>query len=387
MSAENGESASIDAPEPVGATSTAPDRTPLLLWAVVSVISVLVRSISNPGGWALDRWDTLAQWDSNVHLAVADHGQRSAGEYVLPGYGLLVRSTTWVTGNRITTAVLVAYAASAAASWLLWEWLRGRDVDRVVRIWSVLALLVFPYSFVLYGVVGADALCLALVLGSFVLIERDHPVAAGLLGALAITIQVTAVALIPALIVLGRTARPSAEEDGSDRPGKGASLAAALTLLGPIAVTAYSWWAADDALRPWRGDGAFGGLSTGVLRPVTWVRLAWIVDDGPASWMLHRGAQAVLLIVVAIAAFWVRRRFGTAMGVFVLAVPILTVVGFADTASSGRRLTLAFPVAALAGAGLARLPRAVAAGIVTLSAAGLFACYSFFIHSSGFPFW
>lgn len=45
--------------------------------------------------------------------------------------------------------------------------------------------LVYPYSFMLFGVVYSDGLLVALVLGALVLAESDRCVVAGLVGAAA----------------------------------------------------------------------------------------------------------------------------------------------------------------------------------------------------------
>lgn len=392
------------------------DSLPFAIWAGVAAVSVIVRTLASPGGIALERWDSLSQWASTANLDLADRGYRAGHPFVMPGYAALVRSLTWVTGGRITTAVLVSYLASAVAAWLFWEWLRGRGVDRATRAWSLVALLVFPYSFAFYGVVGADGLVLALVLGAFVLIDRDQPWIAGLVAAAAIVTQVTALAVVPALIVMAWSTRPAmprsvagadagsgtesesetelasdtAPAPGPAAPGSnrvGLVGAAAIALLGPIGLSVYLAVTASDAGWPWRGDGALAGLSTGAFHPGTWIRLAWIAEDTPVSWKFHRGAQAACMIAAVVLAYWIAKRFGAAYGVFVAAVSFMTLIGFVDTASSGPRLTLAFPIAALAGGALAKRPPAVAGSVVAVSAGLMMWFYVLFVRSVGVPFW
>lgn len=379
------------------------DRTPLVIWAVVALTSVLVRAASFQGGLQLDRWDALAQWDSSTYLRVAERGYSSGDGYVLPGYAAVVRATEWITGELLTAAVLVTYVASAAASWLLWEWLERRGVERRARVLSVLAMLAFPYSFVLFGVVGPEALCLALVLGTFVLIDRGRPVLAGLAASAAMTVMLTAYALLPAIAVLiwmrakdrSATASASADADASgaiDDAGaavrSGATWSTLLvSLLGPVAVTLVATWWPGDAALPWTGDGALRGLVTGVLRPTTWVRIGWLLEDVPRTWTAHRGFQALAMVLVAGASYWVLRRFGAAMMMFVLSVVLLTLVGFTDVASAGRRLTAAFPVAGVAGLALARLDRRIATLVLGLSFVAMFTCYVLYLRSVGLPYW
>lgn len=396
------------------------DRVPLLIWAGFSLVSILVRSVASRGGWSLERWDSLAQWESSGLLAVAEHGYGS-GEFAMPGYALLARGLQWVTGDVLTTAVLITYVSSAAATWLLWEWMDDQGYDRTVRTWAAMAMLCFPYSFVLMGVVGPEALCLALVLGTFVLLQRRQYIAAGLCAACAMTVMVTALAIIPALVVMASSrGRPGAPRHAvasgpigrrrpdldapepavgsvteppeawadTARPGAaGAATALGLSLLGPLLVTLYVAWDSDDTWWAWRGDGALAGLRNGVLRPSAWIRLGWITEDVPATWHAHRGAQVIVLLVFALLAYWVSRRFGPAMGLLVIGVVVLALVGFADVASAARRLTAAFPVFAIVGVGLTRLPRAVAVLVVAASTVVMFVFYAMFVRSAGAPFW
>lgn len=366
------------------------DRTPLVIWALVALGSVLVRAVSLRDGVQLDRWDPLAQWESSAYLTVADVGYGSSG-YVLPGYAAVVRATEWVTGELLTAAVLVTYVASAAASWLLWDWLEGRGVERRARVLATVAMLAFPYSFVLFGVVGPEALCLALVLGVFVLVDRGRPLLAGLVAAAAMTVMVTAYAVLPALVVLawvGSRGPAGDEEAPPVTVRRGAALTTlGVALLGPLVVTLVAAWRPGDAALPWTGEGALGGLVTGVLRPTTWVRIGWALEDVPNTWTAHRGLQVLAMVLVAGASFWVWRRFGAAMAVFVLGVVLLTLVGFPDVASAGRRLTAAFPVAGVVGLGLARRGRTVAVVVLGVCLGAMFTCYVLYLRSVGLPFW
>ena len=175
------------------------DRTPLVIWAIPAVVTVLTRLMATGGPDQLSRWDALHRWESIAYLDAADLGVARGGAGVLPVYPMLVRVLTWITGERITTAVLVSYAAGAVAAWLLWEWLDLRGQSRPVRVLALTLFLTFPYAFVLYGVVGPESLGLALVLGSLVLAERRRFVEAALVAALAVATQVAAMALLPAL--------------------------------------------------------------------------------------------------------------------------------------------------------------------------------------------
>lgn len=378
---------------PAGTLGDRVDRTPLLIWAGLSLVSVLVRSLTLGEGWALERWDVLAQWDSYTILSLAE-GSEVDGSFAMPGYALLIRGTQWVTGDQLTTAVLITYAASGVSSYLLWQWLAERGHDPEIRFWAVSALLVFPYSFVLYGVIGPDALGLALLLATFVLLDKNRHVLAGLAAALSITVMATALAVLPALMVFVWRTRRRSEDSGSSDPVAGAGndrggplMALLMALLGPVALTVFSAWEHGNAWLAWTGDGMFGGLRAGVLRLATWVRVGWLLGDDPMSWTLNRTAQSLLMVVFVLLAYRVWRRFGPEMAVLVIGVVVLTLVAYPDVSSSGRHLTAAFPIAGLAGLALGRLPRPAAGTVVAASSVLMFMFYVFYLDSTGFPFW
>jgi hypothetical protein len=298
----------------------------------------------------------------------------------------------------MTTAVLITYVASAVASYLMWEWMGYRGHDRWTRTWSVLVMLSFPYAFVLFGVVGPDALGLALLLTTFVLLERGKLVLAGLCAAAAVTVTITALAVIPALAFFAWYRRPGGVH--SDQAGGGAGIdvtgragpfgratALVLSLLGPVALTVFSAWDRGDPWLVWSGDGALGGFEPGILRLATWIRVGWLLEDSPVSWTLNRSAQTLVLAAFLLSAYWVWKRFGPAAATLVVGVVALTLIGFSGVASSGRHLTAAFPVAALVGIGFARLPRVVAGVIVGASTILMFTFYVLYLRSTGFPFW
>jgi hypothetical protein len=400
--ADAGASETVPAERGHSSQQPGPDRTPLLIWSGFALASIVARSLAS-GGWALDRWDRLAQWGSASFLSAADAGWSAPGGgiLVMPGYPMLVRATTWVTGDRLTTAVLISYLAGASASWLLWDWMQLRGHDRVQRIWGVVALLAFPYSFVLFGVIGPDALVLALVLGVFVLAERDRFVLAGLVGAAAIATQVVAIAVIPALGLLAwsRARDAATTEDPPSVTSEEAEAAAPappyvsvvpavlLPLLGLVAASLYSSAASGDRGAIWGGDGVLAGLATGVLDPATWLRIGWINSDVAFTWSVNQGAQTILVYGTVLLAYLVLRKYGTAYAALVATTPVMALVAVGGVVSMGRYLLPAFPLAALAGVGLSRLPRAGAMVAASVSAACMLWFYVLYVRSVGLPYW
>src|SRR5207245_4329002 len=96
--------------------------------------------------------------------------------------------------------VIVTYLAGVAAALLFHHWCQAALGRTGARL-GVLLLLLYPFSFFLFGVVYSDALFLASALGAFVLLEHDRPWLAGLAGALATATRPVGVAVVAGLVL------------------------------------------------------------------------------------------------------------------------------------------------------------------------------------------
>lgn len=181
----------------------------LAIWGLAAGTVLFFDEHLNPsrGRWdtprlhELGRWfDVLARWDSDWYLRIAESGYRwpSSTPAFFPLYPALVAGLGRVLGDHFLLAgVLVSLAAGAAAFALLHELVRVRlgagDARR-----AVLYLAVFPTS-LFFGVVYAEALFLALAIGTFLLAERGRVGWASLAAGLAILTRAQGLALLPAL--------------------------------------------------------------------------------------------------------------------------------------------------------------------------------------------
>ena len=82
-------------------------------------------------------------------------------------------------------------------------------------------LLVYPYAWFLYGSGYSDAFFLAVTLGAFLLLERDHPVLAGLVGFVALAARPTGTAVLIGLVAVALERRGVLTRDPSIVAGSG----------------------------------------------------------------------------------------------------------------------------------------------------------------------
>jgi hypothetical protein len=364
-------------------------------------------------GW-LDAW---FQGDSGWYYRIAKEGyfyvpgvQSSIAFF--PAYPLLVRGTGAVLGGDFSTAAgLVTLICAAGVVMLFADWVRSRLAPRTAVV-AVALLLLYPYSFFLYGSGYGDASFLLTVLGSFALLERRHYVLAGLVGAVATAGRPVGIAVVVGLVV--RAVELLAQDRAARRESAvlvGSSRGGAPPVGGPVDA------ASDQRDRPvpfrellqavrfvrWRQ----ATLVLSVAGLVSWmvylgVRFddplafatvqgapGWNQDGGPRTWFkvpffgaLYYGrwddvvlvvpqALACLAAVLLLRTVW--RRFGwgyLAYTVVSLAIPI---IGTKDFMGSGRYVLAAYPVLAAAAVVLTadRRPRWLAPLVLTVLSVGL----------------
>jgi hypothetical protein len=333
----------------------------------------------------------LAGWnhfDGPEYIQIASHGYTYRQLVWFPLYPSLIRVVNGVVGDLLLSGVVVSGAAGLIATILLWRWLELKVPDRTERSWALAAILLYPYGWYLFGVVYSDALFLALVVGAFLLVERDRLVWAGLVGALATATRPTGVALIAALLLTALERRGVVEvaPDASSwirslrlptrvrldrlRP---ASFAPLLSVLGLGGYMAYQWveWGSPvrfvTVQRLYHDSGFRSVLKFQYFQ-------AWSSGAEPRQ-LLTTTAQGLVIAFVLLTASAVGRRFGWGYALFVAtlaAIPALSVENFMG---AGRYLMAAFPVFAWIGASLAR--RRVARVVVLSAAAGLLLLMAF----------
>ncbi|HEY5882350.1 MAG TPA: hypothetical protein VIU11_25795 [Nakamurella sp.] len=322
------------------------------------------------GGW----YQSIAAGSYSYHP-----GQQSSIAF-FPTYPMTVRGVGLILGGDFELAGwLVSLTAGAAAvvAFTYWVWPR---LPRSAAITAVALLLLYPYSFFLYGALYSDSLFLLLAIGAMLLVERRRYWAAGLLGALATAGRPVGVAVGAALVV--RVLEQLAEARSIAAP-IARPIAASTTAPGGPA--GGRWWPSRPGWRElaravprvrWREAGVLlSGLGLAGWSVYLWTTFGdplafntvqaapgWNQGGGPRTWfkfdyvgtILYRSpdliarltAQAImgLLALALLRRVW--RLFGwgyLAYTVVVLAIPL---IGTKDFMGTGRYVMAAFPVIA-----------------------------------------
>jgi hypothetical protein len=338
-----------------------------------------------------------AKFDAGWYLNIARGGyafeslDRQANVAFFPAYPLAMRWLGWVLGgNPLLAGLLVTLASTAGAIVLLGQWCTERIGERATR-WVMVALLVYPYAWFLYGAVYADALFLVAAIGAFTLMERGHPVLAGLAGAVATATRPVGMAVVVGLVVLVWVRR------GGWRGLRWGDAGVLLSLGGLVAWMGFLAARFGDPLLFSRIQAAWGQqtgpatlLKFDLYSRFTGVRFQanCILGGGApncgateASELLYTAGvtfQGLLLVAAVAATPWIIRRFGWAYGIYTAAVLAPALLGSQDFQGSGRYLLAAFPLFALVGVGLAARPRlavvlSVVSGVLLVVLTSLFA--------------
>jgi hypothetical protein len=256
-------------------------------------------------GWPLDLW---ARWDSVFFVRIAAHGYDAGSAAFFPLYPAAVAVLGRIFGGHYVLAGTLLSLACCLGSFLLLHRLAEErlGVDGARR--AVLYLAVFPTALFLQAVYS-ESLFLLCCLGAFVLAERGRWPAAGAVAALALLTRPNALALLPALALLGWRSPL--------RTRALASLGGALLLAA--AYPLYLWFRLDDpwafarAQELWHRHlspyGPLGGIWDALSR--------WTPPGADPRHAVAINAQALAFLVffaVLSAVAW--RRFGAPYGLF-----------------------------------------------------------------------
>jgi hypothetical protein len=177
-------------------------RVPVALYAkvyaalfVVSWLSIelLERHPRYPQAPAVFRGTTFLEgwvrWDGNWYQLIVTEGYfftpgKQSSVAFFPAYPLAMKAADLVLRDVFLSAVVVSLVCGFVAVLLFYRWCSHRTSPATARL-AVLVLLLYPYAWYLFGASYADALFLAAAIGAFVLLDRDRPVLAGLLGIVA----------------------------------------------------------------------------------------------------------------------------------------------------------------------------------------------------------
>lgn len=355
----------------------------VLLFAVTRLSVAFLHFTTVPSHPFPDRrwFEGWTRWDTGWYWAIAKDGYYYAGPAqqspvaFFPAYPLAMRAVGAVVGDVLVAGVMITFAAGLGATVVFHRWCRAALGAPVARL-GVLLLVVYPFSFYLFGVVYSDALFLLAALGAFVLLEKDRPFLAGLVGAVATAARPVGVALVIGLVVRALEVRgvlpwgpprltgavPSTG-DGSGAAGPPAPLPRRLDLRalrprdggillsagGLVAFCTYLAWRFREPFAFSEAANAPGWsreLSLRTLGKADFFRLL----EHPDLSAVHAGLalQALLTVVALLLVPAVVRRMGWGYGLYVAAVVGIPAAASKDFIGMGRYVLAAFPVFAVA---------------------------------------
>lgn len=386
-------------------------RTPVLAWGAVAVVLAVSQYVSNArhsdsSDWL--RWPGAHrffagwwQFDAGEFTAIAtrgywyQEGARSPTSF-FPLFPLAIRGVRPLFDDPLVGGVVVSALAGLAATLAFWSWAGRWDLAPRTRVLALWVLLLYPWSWFLYGVPFSDGLFVALVIGSFSLVEDRRFGWAAVVGALATATRPTGLFLAPALVVLALeraevlVPRPGGERSGwwaglrlpthvDRRPFRWALVVPALAVVG---IAAYSTYLGIRFGRPfayitdqslYNGSGIKTWLKAGLVD-------GWLHREDP--WRTFaQTVEALIALAVFVAVPSVGRRFGWGYGLFTLALVAMPAIATRDFNSTGRYLLAAFPVAVLVAERLAERPPAWRWAWLVASGALLFALNAAFARS------
>lgn len=324
--------------------------------------------------------DVLGGWcrfDCEWYVNIADNGYAyTRGEQstvaFFPGYPLLARPLARALDNTPLALMTVTWLAGLTALMLFAHWCAKR-LPPSVALWSVACFALYPYGWFLYGGGYADALFLAFAIGAFVLLERDLPLLAGLVGAAAAATRPIGIAVAVGLFLVaverrgGLPARTPVVPGGvAARLGvparidvrvlRRADLGVLVAPAGPVAWSAWLWVRFGDAFAYSTVQEAWD-QPTG---PHTWFKIGFggqVLHGVDTGYRVGIVVQAVLTSAALVAVPLLARRLGAAYGAYALLAVFLPALATKDFQGMGRYVLGAFPLFVLSGALLDNRPR------------------------------
>ncbi len=284
----------------------------------------------------------MLRWDAGWYGAIATDGywiapgQQSPVAY-FPLYPMLIRGAAWLGANRWVAGAVVSFSAGIGGLLAFHRWLGRVAPAQATTAW--LLLVSYPYACYLYGVVYSDALFLLLVVGAFLALESDSPIAAALLGALA-----TACRPVAPAVVIGLTLRSLERRRRAGLPIRALDLVPGLSGLGLLAYMIFLQQRFGDPLAFAHVQGAPGWESASgwslLFKP------EWFHHMRVDHWTvkLRLGAHAFVTVGALALIPSVFRRLGWGYGAYVLLALAMPAASSKDLQGMGRYAIAAFPI-------------------------------------------
>jgi hypothetical protein len=311
----------VTALRPAGWRSSARAALPPFAVAKVVTLVAMVVSVQQRFGtvtWPLIR-DAFTHWDAVSYLDIAGHSYPARLDYhdaFLPGYPLLIRAVSLVTGDLVLAGLVVSAGAELAALMVIHELVR-RERDATVALFAVWAVALAPLGFFLTGVY-TESVFLATTALSLLLMRSGNVRGASVAGACAMAMRLTGIVLLP-VIAFEMIARR--------RPPR-AALWLAVIPLPLVLFAAYLQVRTGDAFAflhaqslPSFGEAVawpWDGLRT------TWTTAATSADPTNAA-IFVREVAAGIAGFLAVAVAWTDVRFPRSLAVYCTLVWLMAV--------------------------------------------------------------
>ena len=159
--------------------------------------------LSFRGAGLLEGW---VHFDGGWYYSIVTNGYfyKPGGQSSIaffPGYPMLVGLASRVTGDVYLAGIVVTFLCGLGLSVVFYRWCAQRSSPHKARV-ALALLLVFPYAWYLYGAVYADALFVLCAVGAFYLIEKDRPILAGVVAAVATATRPVGIAMVVGMVAV-----------------------------------------------------------------------------------------------------------------------------------------------------------------------------------------
>ncbi len=315
--------------------------------------------------------EALVRWDAGWYGEIAQNGywlkpgQQSPVAF-FPLYPLVIRAFAWLGVNRWVAGIAVSFSCAMLALALFHRWAQRVAPEHAGSAFWLLAL--YPFAEYLYGVVYSDALFLLCAVGAFLALEKDRPVVAALLGALACACRPVAPA-----IVIGLLARSIERRRKAGLALRFIDFVPALAGLGLVAFMGYLEYRFDDPLAFAHVQGAPGWEQQPGWR--SWLKVAFFDTMFPQvapAVAVRLGGHALATIGALALVVPTFKRLGYGYGVYTLVVVGIPALSSKDFQGLGRYVIAAFPLfvtlAMLLKPAPRRLAFALSAGLLVVCA-------------------
>ncbi len=168
--------------------------------ATLVAMAVAIQQQTGTLTWSLLR-SAFTHWDAVSYLDIAAHGYPPRLDYhdaFLPGYPVLIRAVSVVTGDLVLAALLVGLVAEVVALLVIHE-LARRERDARVARFAVWAIAFAPLGFFLAGVY-TESVFIAATASALLLIRRGNVRSAAIAAAVAVAVRLTGIVLVAVII-------------------------------------------------------------------------------------------------------------------------------------------------------------------------------------------